>query len=323
MNTEIALPLEATDTPPSVLVPTISPLRVPVLDERVFQKPYLMQIETTTVCNATCWMCPRDKATRSNHKNRMEEEVFKSVVRQAVEDLDIKIVLPFIDGEPLADSRMVDLVEWMAVEFPKLEIGWYTNGSLLTEEKARRLLSTRRIFNFNVSMQGGDKATYEKNMGLEWERTIENVERLILINRELGKPAVIRANMCVGGPSQDSVRAFKERWERFDDVLICLGSYANFGGLGKDKTGEAPWHEVKRNVCDRGTKHVYVFWNGDVGQCCFDLIGSIKYGNVKEESLLSIWDSPKARASRDAHWNLRVKDMPKICHACNAPKFHG
>lgn len=292
------------------------------LKQFVETRPNLMQIETSTICNATCYICPREKATRSDHKNKMDEAVFKSTVRQAV-DLGCTLVLPFIDSEPLADSRMVDFVEWMATEFPKLTIGWYTNGSLLTEDKARRLLATRRIPWFNVSMQGGDKETYEKNMGLEWERTIENVERLIHINRELGSPSQIRANMCVGGPALKSVDAFKERWGKFEDVLICLGAFSNFGGLAKDEYGESHWLNKPRQVCDRGTKHIYVYWNGDVGQCCFDLIGSVVYGNVKNQPLFDIWNSEKARSSRAAHWELRVKDMPPICHACNAPKFHG
>jgi radical SAM protein with 4Fe4S-binding SPASM domain len=296
---------------------------IPTIDESVNLRPYIMQIETTTVCNATCWMCPRDEATRSNHKNRMDTEVFKSTVKQAVE-LGVTTILPFIDGEPLTDSRMVDFVEWMAAELPtNVTTGWYTNGSLLTEEKAYRLLRTKRIPHFNVSMQGGDKATYEKNMGLEWERTIKNVERLIEINRELGNPTQIRANMCVGGPSHHSVEAFKERWGRFEEVSICLGAYSNFGGIGKDEMGDAPWRDKPRLVCDRGTRHIYVFWNGDVGQCCFDLKGTIVYGNVKEQSLFDIWDGPKARKSRKAHWELDVKNMAPICVNCSACKFHG
>lgn len=285
-------------------------------------KPNLMQIETTTACNAKCLMCPRDEATRSNHGNKMEEQVFWSAIDQAVK-LGVEIVLPFIDGDPLADSRMVDLVEGMAERWPTLEVGWYTNGSLLTEEKAYRLLRTGRIKNFNVSMQGGDKETYEKVMGLPWERTIANVERLIEINRELGSPALIRANMCVFSPTAASVPAFKERWGKFEDVLICLGAYSNFGGLGSDELGEAAWLNVPRDICDRGTKHLYVFWNGDVGQCCFDLIGSRIYGNIKTTPLIDIWSSDLAVKSRKAHWEIDVENMAPICKDCNACKFHG
>lgn len=285
------------------------------------RRPYLMQIETTTACNASCWMCPRDKATRSTHTNRMDTDVFKQTVLQ-FEAMGGKVVCPFIDGEPLMDNRMVDFVEWMAAE-TSLTCGWYTNAELLTEEKARRLLSTRRIPWFNVSMQGGNKETLERNMGTSWEKTIANVERLIEINRELGRPSQIRFNMCVGSKSIDSVQDFKDRWGKYDDCLICLGSYSNFGGLGSDEVGDAPWRGVKRQVCDRGTKHLYVFWNGDVGMCCFDLIASVIFGNVKEQSLYNVWDSPKARAVRKAHWNIDVKNMAPICWKCSASKFKG
>lgn len=285
-------------------------------------KPYLMQIETTTACNAKCKMCPRDVATRSTHSERMETEVFWETVRQAHEELGVQIVLPFIDGEPLADPRMVDFVEGCATRWPKLEIGWYTNGSLLTEEKAIRLLKAGNIHNLNVSMQGGDKATYESTMGLPWERTVANMEKLLEINRSMGNPVNVRANMCVFGPTAASVDKFREKWEPLG-AMICLGAFSNFGGLGNDKLGEEPWRRAERHVCDRGTRHMYVFWNGDVGQCCFDLIGSIIYGNVKTTKLPDIWASETAVQSRQAHWDLRVKDMPPICRACNAPKFHG
>jgi radical SAM protein with 4Fe4S-binding SPASM domain len=252
----------------------------------------------------------------------METATFKSTVNQAV-DMGVELVLPFIDGEPLADPRMLDLVEWMAATHPSLECGWYTNAGLLTEERARRLLGAGNIRHFNISMQGGDKATYERNMGISWDTTIENVERFIHLNREMGKPVNIRAHMCIGGPSIASIPAFKERWEKFPEVLICLGAFSNFGGLVGDEVGDAPWRNKPRMVCDRGTRHLYVAWNGDVIQCCFDLVASIVYGNVQEQPLAAIWNSDAAVASRAAHWELRVAAMPPICRNCSAAKFHG
>lgn len=281
-----------------------------------------MQIETTTACNAKCKMCPREVATRSTHSERMDEDVFWSAIDQAHNELGVGMVLPFIDGEPLADSRMVGFVEGIATRYPKLTVGWYTNASLLTAEKAERLLSTRRIPEFNVSMQGGDKATYEATMGLPWERTIENVERLIEINNRMGKPSRIRANMCVFSPTSASAQAFKERWEA-KGAMVCLGAFANFGGLGKDNEGEAPWRGKQRYVCDRGTKHLYVFWNGDMGQCCFDLVGSVAYGNLKHQRMADIVMTEKYQKMRAAHFAINVKEMPRICWECNACKFHG
>lgn len=280
----------------------------------------LAQIETSTACNAKCKMCPRSEATRSTHSERMPTELFWRVVEQ-VYDLGIRHVLPFIDGEPLADPRMVDFVEQLAKRYPDVVIGWYTNGSLLTPPIAARLLSAGNIKGFNVSMQGGDKETYEATMGLSWERTLANVEQLIALNETLGRPVELRANMCVFGPTQASVEAFKARWG--GRMTLCLGAYANFGGLGHDAVGELPWRGQQRHVCDRATKHVYVYWNGDVGQCCFDLTGSVTYGNLVHERLSDVVASPKYQAMRTAHLELDEAKLPPVCIECNACKFHG
>lgn len=285
-------------------------------------KPYQMQIETTTACNAECEMCPRDKATRSTHAERMEESIFFEAVRQAVEEMGVKIVLPFIDGEPLADSRIVGWVEAMAKRWPAIECGFYSNGSLMTPDKAERLLASGNIKILNISMQGGNKETYERVMKLPWERTVANVEKLLEINERLGKPVEIRTHMCVFSSTAASAPEFKARWES-KGAKVCLGAYSNFGGLGSDDFGENPWLNTERKVCGRAVNHIYVFWNGDVGQCCFDLVGSIVYGNLKNQTLLDIWSSSAAMNARKAHYDIDVPNMPPICRNCNAPRFRG
>lgn len=285
-----------------------------------FQLPDLLQIETTTACNATCLMCPRDVATRSTHSERMKEDVFWETVRQAHEEMGINLVVPFMDGEPLADSRMVDFVEGCAKRWPRLELGWFTNGSLLTEERATRLLKAGNIKRFNVSMQGGNKETYERTMGLPWERTVRNMERLLEINLSLGKPAEVIANMVVFGATSDSQREFQDRWRKLG-ATVCLSAFSNFGGLSKDDKGENPWKNTARKVCHRAVRHLYVFWNGDVGQCCYDLVGSAIYGNVERHTLREIWFNEKSTASRRAHYAIDESGMAPICQKCNAPRF--
>lgn len=282
--------------------------------------PTQLQIETTTACNATCKMCPRDLATRSTHSEKMDTEVFWETVRQAHEEMGINVVVPFMDGEPLADSRMVDFVEGCAERWPALELGWFTNGSLLTEERAMRLLKAGNIRAFNVSMQGGNKETYEATMGLPWDRTVKNMEKLLEINRSLGNPCRIIANMVVFSNTAATEAEFRERWGKLGAEL-CLSAFANYGGLSKDGLGEDRWKGIARKVCHRATQHLYVFWNGDVGQCCFDLLGSAIYGNVKREKLLDIWNNDLSKKSRQAHEALDIEKMAPICRNCNAPRF--
>lgn len=230
-------------------------------------------------------------------------------------------ILPFINGEPLCDKRMVDFVEKLAQDYPNTNIGWYTNGNLLTEEIATRLLKAGNIKHFNVSMQGGDKETYEHNTGLSWDTTYGNVENLIRINRQLGGKAEIRLNMCKFSGTHKSVPAFRKLWE--GRATVCIGCFSNFGGLLHDEIGEAPFLAWPRLVCDRALGHMYVLWDGTVNQCCFDIDGKETYGNVKDSSLEDIWFSGKMAASREAHRNLVVNALPTVCQNCNSNKFHG
>lgn len=277
----------------------------------------LCQIETTTVCNARCRMCPRPLATRSTHSEFMAETTFWAAVEQAVE-VGVYQLVPFIDGEPLADKRIIDFVEQLSKRYPTLEVGWYTNGSLLTAEKSERLLKAGNIKDFNVSMQGGDKETYESTTGLPWERTISNVEKLLEINKALGSPVTVRANMCVFDATRASVPDFTKRWEA-KGAKVCLGAFSNFGGL--NKTDE--YAGKSRMVCTRAKDHLYIFWNGELGQCCFDLVPTVTYGNVTQQRISEIIQTPKYRAMQKAHRALDVAAMPLVCQACNSNKFQG
>lgn len=250
----------------------------------------------------------------------MQTDLFYSVVNQAAE-LGVKDVVPFINGEPLADVRMPTFVKWFAIQHPRLRMTIFTNASLLTRELMYKLLTSGAIRDFNVSIQGGTKEVYEANTGLDWEKTIKNVDDLIEMNELLGEPCKIRVNMCVFSKTQDTLDAFTQRWE--GRATVCLGAFSNFGGLVHDPVGEASTMEMTRKICARALIHVYVYWNGDVGQCCFDLTGETVYGNLHKEKLVDVLRSEKYLQMREAHQHLNVAELPPICLNCNACRFGG
>ena len=275
-----------------------------------------IQIETTTACNASCPMCPREKAERGG--GTMSTEMFWNVVDDAVK-LGVQHIVPFINGDPFADKRMPVFIYELAARYPHINVIIYTNGSLITKEGAEMVMAAGNVGTFNVSMQGGDKETLERNMGISWDDVMRNMDMLIEMAETYKRPK-IRANMCIFSKTEHTKQAFIDRWQ--GRAEICLGTFSNFGGMTHDPA-ESATREWKRLLCDRGTKHIYVYWNGDVGQCCFDLLGSVVHGNVREQSLIEVVKGASFLRAREAHYALDVANMPKICHACNACKFHG
>ena len=249
----------------------------------------------------------------------MSKELFWKVVDEAVE-LGVRHIVPFINGEPFADPRMPEFIEGIAKLYPGINVILYTNASLLTEEKARRVLAAGNVGAFNVSIQGGTREVMERNMGLNWDTVIDNVDRLIQLNEEYRTGKRIRVNMCVFSKTESTVHEFLTRWEARADV--CLGAFSNFGGMVHDEA-EKRTKEFKRKQCARALNHLYVFWNGDVGQCCFDLLGSVVHGNMAGRKLVDVLNDESYRKMRRAHLELDVPAMPKICHECNACSFGG
>lgn len=284
------------------------------------ETPNLIQIETIVACNSRCQMCGMRKMTRT--AGQMTWELFKKVIAQCKE-LDINFICPFIQSEPLCDNRMIEMLSYIKQELPQAIIGWFTNGLLLTEAIIIALAKMNILENnhFNFSLHGGNKAVYEQNTGVKWERAIEKLDLLIDVNNRLGKPFEIRAQMCAFSITHNSIDDFKQLC--FDkNIIPCICGFSNSGGLISDEIGEAPMKDLPYQLCYRSQHHVYVLWDGRMNTCCFDVNGANILGNVNESSLKEIWGSEPYQSFRKLHREGRYKEIP-VCRDCNSNRFNG
>ncbi|MBC8235760.1 SPASM domain-containing protein [bacterium] len=282
------------------------------------ETPYLIQIETITACNATCVMCGMRGLTRV--RGRMSWEIFARVIANC-KDLGIQYIVPFINGEPLSDKRMVEMLSYIKVYLPEVEIGWFTNGILLTESIIEQLIDIGNIKTFNISIHGGNKETYEEVMCLKWEDMLEKLALLTEINRANNYPFHIKGHLCDFSKTHDSISDFQQLCEDFEIELgICC--YSNFGGLIQDEHGEAPFKNSPYQLCERSQRHLYVLWDGTIVSCCFDVNGVNTFGNLNDNSLKELWESESYHKFRQLHLSGKYAEIP-ICKDCNSNRFRG
>jgi radical SAM protein with 4Fe4S-binding SPASM domain len=72
---------------------------------------------------------------------------------------------------------------------------------------------------------------------------------------------------------------------------------------------------MKRKPCSGPFKYKFIAANGDVTVCCLDTEKELVIGNIKEQSLEEIWDSPKAHELRMAHIKGDLGRYP-VCQRC-------
>ena len=147
--------------------------------------PEIVQIESTNICNAKCVFCPRDDMHR--RQGVMSFELFKKIVDECAE-LGITHVRVHNYGEPFIDRQLVEKVRYAKQKGIK-EVGMISNGSLITEEVARGMIEAG-LDAINISVDAGGKEVFEPTrIGLNYDKVIANIERLVRIRAELGQAA--------------------------------------------------------------------------------------------------------------------------------------
>lgn len=118
--------------------------------DRVPALPVEYIVETTAKCNLYCPMCPRENHPQP--KEDMSAEIFERLVGQASATGEHMMLIGL--GEPFLDPAIFDRIEYC--ERHGISTLLSTNGTLLDEKAAERLLDSR-LQHITLSFDGYSK----------------------------------------------------------------------------------------------------------------------------------------------------------------------
>jgi MoaA/NifB/PqqE/SkfB family radical SAM enzyme len=136
-------------------------------------------VEASFLCNLECRMCPR--LLEGHKEGLMPVERFQRLV-PLMRHLDAVILTGY--GEPLLHPHLDEFVAIVRScgSSPRLS----TNGTILSSEKALKLLDAG-LDNLQVSIDAGTKETFEQiRVGANWERVLRNSENFHRLLRGRG-----------------------------------------------------------------------------------------------------------------------------------------
>ena len=144
--------------------------------------PRELQLEVTAACNLRCRMClvryrpPVDRITGT---------IMLGDFRRLIDDLPglERLTLQGL-GEPLLVPHLVEMVAYAADR--GVAVGFNTNGTLLTDAKAERLIGAGLAW-LHVSVDGATPATYTSiRSGSSFDRVRRGVAAIVEARRRLG-----------------------------------------------------------------------------------------------------------------------------------------
>ena len=279
------------------------------------QLPTRLWIESTDMCNLKCIMC-LNKSVHVEKKGFMDLNLYKKIIDE-ISSYAYEICLSH-RGEPLMHPDLFEMIEY--AKGKNLCVRFHTNATLLTEEKARKLLESKLDF-ISFSFDGYDKETYEKiRVNANFDETLNNIANLLKMKREMKKKSPYTILEVIEFPeyAQEMNHATQEKFEmklnsmHLDEFIIK--KLHNWGG---EYTLETDIEKSENyQPCTFPWYASVILWDGTVLACPQDFFGHYQIGNVSNKRLSELWNNDKMISLREKMVNMDIQDL-KACVNCD------
>lgn len=292
--------------------------------------PFTVYIEATRYCNLKCFYClisTQDQEDGAMQKlglktQHMDMEWFPKLVENLREfPKGIKRVVFSGLGEPLMNPNLPGMIRQVADAGIADRIELITNGVLITRKKADELIQSG-LTNINISIQGTDADQYLATCGksVEFPRFLENL-RYLFDNRGNIKIYIkaIDATLKDSEDEEKFMALFGDIADRiFIEHLVVMQQQMEELKQYVDptKTFYNEELDLDRQVCGQSFYFLQIGCNFHAFPCPVPgLPLTLSMGNMKEQSLLEIWNGPKRRQHLITMLQLKKDTIPE-CTGC-------
>jgi len=259
------------------------------INKQLKRTPYPKQliVDIHSYCNAQCKVCPYDSLKKKNPMGVMEEDLFTKIIdefTQLSKDNHFQGRVLFCNmGELFVRSQMaIDRMDYVMKS--GLEFNIQTNAALLHPSVMNKLNQTGFGGSITVSFHGLSPDVYKDSMGLDINRTLNNIEYM-------------RRNYPTG---KISIQSIPYRWplgeaRRIKAYFKSKGLHVRMP-LANNRAGLVPDVAVIKKkklfgcAAGRPMGEMVISFNGDVVLCCNDMGQEEIIGNLKKSSIQEVWN---------------------------------
>jgi MoaA/NifB/PqqE/SkfB family radical SAM enzyme len=290
---------------------------------KMSERPVALGVEATNICNANCIFCGYQYLKRP--KATLPVNLFKKAIDEfaALGGGDVSFA-PTV-GEPLMDPDFIEKIRYAKDKKNIKKTTFFTNGILINKIGARPIIGSG-IDQIAVSIGGFDPQTYFRIFRVNhWHDVYIGIINLLKENELCHN----RVNICIRlhsdipiwrwirTPAYAQLKRF--RFGLMHNVFSDNIYYDNWGGLIKQESlsKAMPLRKCPKKIepCLFLYTIPTILSNGDMTLCgCRDLNGDLVIGNIKDKSILEIWQDPAVKKIRHGFY---ASDYPKVCQDCS------
>lgn len=259
----------------------------PRLLPRLPSVPRSIQVQTIAACNRKCPACPYSAGFRSTG-DKLPMELFDRLIAEAAQYPEFQMVALELQNEPLLDKRLPDFVARVKRAREDLGVVLVTNGTRVTPDGARAL-QRAGLDKVMVSLNAVDEASYEGSFGTGgYAEVVDKIDVL----RDTGLS--VDVSYLITAERAPDVFTFLKRWEHRGMHARLWLAHDRCAFLGAGAFVPIP----RPTSCPRIYNSCAITATGDVLPCCNDWSRVRVLGNIREQSLASIWNGPAYQTFR-------------------------
>lgn len=286
-----------------------------------------INIEFVSYCNLRCSFCSLD---HEKPKVRMTPSILENLMNNLVNDnrfRKVEVIHLHSGGETLLHPQIgellavikkyKDLANYKNQSFPKVNL--LTNATPLTEQKAIEIIESGAVDVMRFSMDGGSPERFESmRIRAKWDIFYKNM--VFFLNENKRQKANIKTHII---SVIDSNNSLKTDWmdKQFVEVLNLVDTYElrhphSWAGEvdieGNSSNSMSKPHKIG---CGLLMHQLVILPNGDVNVCCTDLNSRGVVGNIQQQSLFDVYNSPTRKKWLKLFYQ-RKKHEIDLCKNC-------
>ncbi|MAW33544.1 MAG: hypothetical protein CMK56_03950 [Proteobacteria bacterium] len=288
--------------------------------------PRRIYFEPTNHCNLKCDHCAAHNGSGTRDLGFLDISLFKKVMNE-ISHLNRQTEINFYQhGESTLHEKLVDMIKIASIDydfFTKLN----TNGVTLTREYSRNLIDSN-IDSLVFTIDSITPESYKAIKGRDlFHKVITNLldylEEWGDHPRKINNFFAVDIFLVEEERNKDDIRIIKELFEKLPIGHVQTYELFNYMGAVQEANGkyDERFKIPKKNwpTCNVPWDVLGIRWNGDVVSCIYDYDSRYVIGNIKDNSILDIWNSDRMQGFRQAqliHNFSCVESKGKLCSNC-------
>lgn len=291
----------------------------PLINSLPLAMPWAIHIDPCNSCNFKCVFCPTgDQALLKSVKRKssmMSMEVFEKIVADLTSmkekyNRTLYQAHLYKDGEPFLNKNFFDMVRLIKSQSVANVVSTTTNGSLLDANCIDNLIASKldliRISIEHVNSEGYSKVT---NTFSDYDKIISNVSNLYRVKESAKSKLYVTVKITDSGMSNEDLDKFHRDFRgigdeiRVDTLMGWSFSEKKDFTLGKDvHTGMNGKSQLREHIiCPEPFTKLAINSDGTVSVCCVDWSQGTVVGDVRTDTIDTIWNGKKMNNFRNFH----------------------